>query len=134
MDEKFAIGAGASGPHARRDGASADVAVRAARRAAAIEETRSDPMPGNAADEGFAIGAVAPRPQARLDGAGDDLAARAGPGAACGAWMAAARGVGFGVLPTAPAGLVGKGWGMPALIAAVAAGRDVQAAFDALCG
>ena len=131
---EFANGAVASRPHAWADGDAADVAVRAARRAAGIARTHNDPIPGNATGGEFAIGAVASRPQARPDGAGDDSAARAGPGAACGAGVAATGGAGFGVLPTAPAGLVGKGWGMPALIAAAAAGRDVQAAFDALCG
>ena len=171
--EKFGIGAGASRPQARPDGA--DVAVWAARGVAGIADTRNHPVPGNATGDKFAIGVAASRPHAWRDGARGDLVGRAGPGVAGDGGVAA--GAGIGVLRTAAAGWLGRGWGtaavagneasqreavwpvsgglragllgsssldgwptavrvrggMPALIAAVAAGGDVQAAFDALC-
>ena len=68
-DGEFAIGAAASRPHARANGAGAAVTGRTA----GIGDARHDPIPGNATEDKFAIGAVASRPQARSDGAGDDV-------------------------------------------------------------
>ena len=129
-EDKFAIGAVASRPQARPDGAGDDLAAGAGPRAAWGA--------GMAAEAGAGFGALRMAAAGLLGtgwgtsaGAGNDATQRE-------AVRPAAGGLRAGLLGTSSldgsATAVRVRGGMPALIAAVAAGGDVQAAFDALCG
>jgi len=128
--EKFAIGAVASRPQARPDGAGDDLAAGAGPRAAWGA--------GMAAAAGAGFGALR-MAAAGLLGTGRGTSAGAGNDATQReAVRPASVGLRAGLLGTSSldgsATAVRVRGGMPALIAAVAAGGDVQAAFDALCG
>jgi len=127
--EKFAIGTVASRPQARPDGAGDDLAAGAGPGAACGA--------GMAAAGGAGLGALG-MPAAGLLGTGWRTSAGAGNNATQReAVRPASVGLRAGLLGTSSldgsATAVRVRGGMPALIAAVAAGGDVQAAFDALC-